>query len=313
MQRFILHLFATAVIMMAVPGAQAQQQSLYTQFQFNKLAINPAYAGSRDATSITALYRHQWAGISGAPRTASINVHSPLRNKQFAVGLQLVNDRVGVTNATGLFADYAYRMPVGSNGKFSLGLEAGITHYDVSLTDALSQDPDDPNLQSDFTKWLPNVGAGAYYSSDRFFAGISVPRLIQNRLMPEGMESAAAAQARHYYAMAGYFFKLSSVVKLRPSVLAKYVQDAPFQAEINGSLLFVDKLWIGASYRTDASVDFNLQYDVTPQLRLGYAYDYVLGQLGDQTSGSHELFVGFDFDFDHARIVTPRNVGVKPF
>ena len=309
---FIALLALVLLALADITSVQAQQEPLYTQFQFNKLAINPAYAGSRGATSFTSLYRHQWQGISDAPRTLSFNVHSALRNPKYALGVQVINDRLGVTNNTGIMVDYAYRLPLGSAAKstLSFGLEAGVNYYNVALTEAIIHDSGDPNLQANFQKWLPNMGFGMYFSSPRAFAGLSVPRLIQNNLVPDGVVAPIQSkQFRHFYAMGGYVFDLGEFVKFRPSALLKYVQNTPLQAELNGSFLFIDRMWVGGSYRTDGSVDANLEVNITHQLRIGYAYDFVVGELGNYTTGSHELLIGFDLDFERDRMETPRNMG----
>lgn len=280
---------------------------------FNQLAFNPAYAGSRNATSFTALYRHQWQGIEGAPKTVSFNMHTPLQNKRIALGFQLTNDRIGITNTTGIFGDYAYRIPMGG-GYFSMGVQAGVHFYNMSLVDAVSFNPADGALSSNFQKWLPNFGAGLYYYNSNMFVGVSAPRLIENSLAPKNMTAGEdAEQRRHYFATAGYMITFTENVKFRPSIMLKYADQTPFQADINGSLLFAEKLWIGAAYRTNSSYNFNVEWNLTEQLRLGYAYDFVLGKLGEQTFGTHEILLGYDLDFNRDKIITPRTISPRYF
>lgn len=282
---------------------------MYTQFQFNKLAFNPAYAGSREVMSFTALYRHQWAGIEGAPSTISFNLHTPLRDKDYAVGFQVINDRSGVTHTTSVYGDYAYRMPIG-NGRLSMGVHAGATFHRVGLTAINFFDPADPAVQGDLARWLPNVGLGLYYKTDMFFAGLSVPQLIQNTLSPDHLTGVSAKQSRHYYAMVGQVINLgeSGNFKLRPSALLKYVESGPVQADLNLSLLMMERFWLGSSYRTDETIAFNMEVNISGQLRLGYAYDLPMGILGEYTSGTHEILLGFDLDFSGNSAISPRRL-----
>jgi len=304
------------LLLLFVPLAvSAQQEAMYTQYMFNKLLINPGYAGSRAATSITALYRDQWTGFDGAPRTATLSAHGHLRNPKIALGLTVINDRLGISNQTGIYGTYAYRAPIGK-GRLSIGVQGGIDHMEISLSSATHIDAGDPTLAADISRIVPNVGAGVYYQSKRFYAGVSAQRLIENKWngnIAETAEAALEGQVRHGYAMVGGMIRLTQGLEFRPAVLVKYVANAPVQADFNASFLFVERVWAGVSYRTNASVDFMMEYQVNRQLRIGYAYDHQLGALGLHTNGSHEVLLGIDLDFSKTRIVTPRQMGPRYF
>lgn len=311
MQRFLFTVLAAA----AALSASAQQEAMYTQYMFNKLLINPGYAGSRAATSVTALYRDQWTGFEGAPSTATVSVHGHLRNPNIALGLTVINDRLGITENTGVYAVYAYRLPLGK-GRLSFGVQGGFDHLRMGLSTAVSIDAGDPSLAADFSALAPNAGAGVYFQSERFYAGVSAQRLIENKISDTDIvdaDDAFSHQSRHAYAMVGGMIRLSEIVEFRPSALVKMVANAPVQADINASFLFVERVWAGVSYRTNASVDFMAEYQVNRQLRVGYAYDIQTSAVGPYTQGSHEVMVGIDLDFSKTRIVTPRQMGPRYF
>ena len=281
-------------LMLDSERATAQQDAEYTQYMFNSLVLNPAYAGSRDALSATAIYRHQWAGMDGAPRTLSLGGHSPIGDR-VGVGLFLENDRIGVHNRFSLFGSYAYKIPVAADGNLSLGLQAGILSYASNWANLPNiQDPTDPNFQGQQSKLLPNFGIGAYYYTDRYYVGLSVPHLLANNLDDI---SPQAKQYMHYFLTGGMVFDINSDLKLKPSILIKHVPSlSPLEADLNVSLLFRDALWVGMGYRTADALLFLLEYQFPTGLRIGYSYDLTLTKLSGFNSGSHEIMLGIDLD-----------------
>ncbi|MBI1192382.1 MAG: type IX secretion system membrane protein PorP/SprF [Bacteroidetes bacterium] len=295
------------VVLVTQAGVQAQGDALYTQYQFNKLAINPAYAGSRDAFSVTAVYRDQWRGIDGAPKTASLAMHAPVGSR-IGLGLHLVDDRLGVVEETGAWGSFAFRIPAGS-GQFALGLNGGAALYRTSLAGAFIGDNNDPVLSADQQLWLPNVGFGLYYHSERYYVGLAAPRLLDNDLRETSTALSGAQsgrQVRHFNAMTGFVFDLGENAKLRPAALLRYQENSPVQTEFNLSALLVERLWIGAGYRSGGSLDSYLEFNVTPMLRLGYSYDWVVNELGGQTGGSHEFLLGIDLPGKRDAASSPR-------
>ena len=311
-------IFFSVILIIVGYVAFAQQDPQYTMYMFNQMAVNPAYAGSRECLSATAHYRTQWTGIDGAPRTLSFGIHSPLSNERIALGLQVVNDRLGVTNSTNISGIFAYRLPVTAKSKLSIGLQATITNYLNNLANATTTSGGDPVFNTNTNLLLPNFGAGAYWYSQKGYIGITVPHLIDNHLEDKSnttINSVAAQQFRHLFAMAGYLFKLSDVVKLKPSVMLKYAPKSPVETDLNASFLLYDALWLGASWRSDVSslrdhltesVDFMAIYEINQMMRIGLAYDLTTTKLSGYNYGTYELMLGYDFNRKMDRMLTPR-------
>ena len=284
--------------------ATAQQQAMYTQYMFNGLALNPAYAGSHDALSLTGLARIQWVGIEGAPNTQTFAAHSPIADRS-SVGLFLIHDNIGVTNQYGIYSSYAYRIPMGK-GALSMGLQVGFNNYSINLNQVSTKLQDQNFSVSDGGGLLPNFGAGLFYSSERFYVGASVPHIRNNELFQDNVESFNARQFRHYFLTAGYVFDVGPSLKLKPNFLVKAVQGAPVEYDINANLLIKEVLWVGASYRTNDAMSFLIEMLLSPQLRLGYAYDYTTTELQEFNTGSHELMLNYRFAFDKSKVLSPR-------
>ena len=308
-----------AVGMLLSLGAYAQQDPHFTMYMFNKQVLNPAYVGSKEVTTINALYRNQWVGWGeGKPQTINAGIHSPIDGKtdfkKVALGLFAYNDNIGVSNTLGIYGQYAYRMPLSENVILSLGIQAGVANYRNNLTELNPIDGGDNVLATDIqSSWLPNVGLGAYLYSDKFYVGLSVPRLVQNQLDKDDVPTTGdmvARQYRHYFGMAGYVFPVSDNVKLKPNIMVKHVGSdelgTPFDADFNMTAYFYDRVAIGASYRLADAVSGILELQITKSLRAGYAYDYTLSEIGNFNSGSHEIMIGYDFGEKLKAFTTPR-------
>lgn len=293
----------------SINKAQAQYEPMFTQYMFNEMFINPAYAGSRDNISATLLYRNQWVGIEGAPKTQTFSIHAPLNHKKLGIGLTVLNEEIGVTHQLSFFGNYAYRIQTGS-GFFSIGLQAGLISHQEKLAEINAHDQGDPSFSSNTPRLLlPNAGLGLYYYSDKYYVGLSVPRFIQNNVdMAGGLQVTNRANFKnfHYYLTGAYVFTAADNVKIKPSLMIKTVQGAPVEADVNLNVLFHNIFWIGASYRTGDAIALLTQLQLTRQFRLGYSYDYTLTKLGSFNSGSHEITLGFDFNFSKSKVVTPR-------
>ncbi len=286
------------------PSAYAQQRMMFTQYMFNGLAINPAYAGSQESLDLTALAREQWIGLEGAPSSQTFSAHAPLRNKKIALGFLLTRDQIGVSSQTGLYGIYAYRIKL-KEGTLSAGLQVGFDSYRTSLSQVLTEVVNDQHFSRDDAQaFLPNVGTGVYYSTKRFYAGISAPYLLNN-LYP-GSEQSQARQFRHWFASAGYVLDLSRELKLKPNVLVKAVQGAPVEIDINANLFIRELLGIGMSYRSFNALSWFIELQATPKFRIGYAYDMTVSPLRQVNSGSHELMLNYRLSFQKSKIITPR-------
>lgn len=314
-------------IVLIVPGlvALAQQDPHFTMYMFNQQMINPAYAGARNALSLNGLYRKQWVSMDGAPETFNVGVHTPGDvNADFsraAFGGLIFNDRIGVTNQTGVYFQYAYRVPFDEKGSrfLSMGLQAGFITYTANFSRLNPRDgfPQDGSINQDITnRFLPNVGFGAYLMDARYYLGFSIPHLLQNQYDRNAIINAAtndvARQLRHYFLMGGYVFDLGTSVKMRPHIIAKYVYNpgkditVPFDADFNLSLIYNDRFLVGASYRLQDAFSAILEMQVTRNLRMGYAYDYTLSELNNYHNGTHEIMIGYDFSQAIKAFATPR-------
>ena len=322
-----------SVLLFLFTASQAQQEPQYSQFMFNKLPINAAYTGGKDVLSIRALYRNQWVKIPGHPQTASISVHSPFRNEDLAGGLVIVHDRLGVTEQTWISGTYAYRIPMDNsqNMRLSFGINAGMLLYTSALTTLVANDLDDPSLNENVKRVLPDVGAGVYLDGNNFYVGASIPNFISSDLFNkgsvqvdfEGNQMSNARRFSHVAIMAGGVIPVGTgeALKIRPQMLFKHVLSgsdyaSPYSIDFNLSLMLMDRVNIGGTYRTTLgkndglengdSFDALLEFWPTKQLMIGYAYDFTISGLSDHAGGSHEIVLGFDFNFKKKKVLTPR-------
>ena len=285
--------------------AQAQQRMMFTQYMFNGLAINPAYAGSQDALDLTLLAREQWIGLDGAPSTQTFSAHTSLPNTKASVGLLLTRDQIGVDTQTGVYGVYAYRIKL-AKGSLSAGLQGGFDFYRTGFSQVRLENDDDQHFsQGDAQAFLPNFGAGLYYHTKKFYAGFSAPYLLNN-LYPNHQETSQARQYRHWFASAGYVLELNRDLKLKPNVLVKAVQGAPVEVDLNANLLIKETLWVGMSYRSFDALSWLVEFQFTPKLRAGYAYDMTVSPLRQVNNGSHELMLNYRLSFQKSKIITPR-------
>lgn len=286
---------------------QAQQDPQYSQYMFNGLLLNPAYAGSRELWSATALGRYQWTGIEGAPRTATLSLNGISANERSGFGFSLTEDRLGITSQTITNLMYAYRMSLGP-GTLSLGIQGGINLFQNRWSDAVTVDPDQGVPMVNSTALLPLAGTGAYYYGERFYLGFSVPNLIENKYKnPNSVGGdVASRQRRHYFSTAGVVIPIGSSLDFKPSVLMKLTESAPVEFDFNAAILYKNMFWVGASYRTGDALVFMAEYVHNNTFRIGYAYDRTLTELSTVNNGSHELMLGIDFGFAKSRIKTPR-------
>ena len=298
-----------AILFLSAAQVKAQYEPHFTQYMFNEMFINPAYAGARECISATGLYRKQWVGIDGAPVTETVSIHSPFFDNKMGIGLAVVNEKIGVTKNTGFNASYAYRMPL-SKGKLSLGLQIGAVNHYEELSKLTTVQSGDAQFANNTPKLLlPNAGFGAFYYTQKFYAGLSIPRLILNTVDAASIKKVtnkASVKDWHYYITAGYIAKVSDNVKLKPTIMIKEVVGSPMQFDASLNALFVDVFWVGAAYRTGDAVSAIAGIQITKQFRLGYAYDYTLSKLKKYNTGTHEITLGFDFSFDKSKIANPR-------
>ncbi|WP_143310581.1 PorP/SprF family type IX secretion system membrane protein [Chitinophaga vietnamensis] len=287
----------------------AQQDAMFTQYMFNPLAVNPAYAGSRNVLSLTALYRDQWVGLKGAPKTFTFSADMPTWNNKLGLGIMAFNDQIGVTKSTGFFGVYTYRIRFSNSGTLAIGLQGGVTNYKADLTQVSLIDQNDHVFANNINSFLPTFGAGVYYNTDKFYVGFSAPNIIKSYLRKDVYlysSELIAQKFEHMFFMAGYVFDMNNDVKLKPSFLVKYVKGAPIQADINAQVWLKDVVSLGGSYRTDKSGALLTEIQCTPQFRLGYSYDFSNKSLAAYNRGSHEIMLRYEFGFEKGKILSPR-------
>ena len=300
-KRYIKYLLFVAAFL-GCASANAQQDPQFTQYMYNMSVINPAYAtDSEGVINLGGLYRTQWVGAVGAPKTATFFAHSPIA-KNVETGLSFVNDAIGdVVKENSIYADFAYVIPVSQTAKISLGVKGGVTFFDADFTGFQYTDAQtDPLFEQQKTKTFPNVGAGAYYFTDHYYIGLSAPNLLETKHI--GNKSAnnirtTGVEEIHYFLTGGYVFDLNPNLKFKPAFMAKGVSGAPLSFDLTANVLVNNFIEGGIGYRFDDSVSGLVNVYITPSLRIGYAYDYTLSHLKQYNSGTHEIFLLFDLDF----------------
>jgi len=297
-----------AVLLLTV-SIKAQQDPQYTQYMYNMNIVNPAYAGSLDYLSVNFLARSQWVGIDGAPKTLTLGIHSPV-GRRVGLGLSVIVDKLGPVQEQNLYGDFSYTLPVSEKGKLAFGLKAGFTFFKADLNAIvpyLTEANDALFIDNNINKALPNFGVGAFYYTDKFYVGLSIPNLLETlHFERSGGQVTKATEVKHYFLTSGYVFKLTNNIKFKPSTMVKVVSGAPLSIDVSGNFLFNDKFEIGLSHRLNESVSALINIRAKDNLRIGYAYDYTITDLGAFNSGSHEVFLLFNFDFEKDNIKSPR-------
>jgi len=296
---------AAGFVLIACTGS-AQQDPLFSQYMFNTLAFNPAYAGSADVFTVMALSRHQWVGFEGAPSTQTLLAHSPLPMENMALGLSLLTDKVGPTRQTSAYADYAYRIRTSADTRLAFGLKGGVNLYQGDIAALTSVDPDNASVNIK-GKVLPNFGFGLFWHGPRYYAGVSVPKLLENEIdVTDGAALVTDSEVRHYFLMGGYVLDIDRQLKFKPSMMLRLVQGAPLSLDLNANFLLRDRIWFGAMYRLGDSFGLLGQYQVNDQFRIGYAFDLTTSRLGAYNAGTHEIMLNYDLRFVKGRTISPR-------
>ena len=293
------------VLMLTGATSFAQQDAQFTQYMYNTISINPAYAGSRGAMSIFGLYRTQWVGLDGAPKTATVSMNTPINDSKLGVGLSFLSDEIGPTKERAISADISYTVPVSENYKLSFGIKATGNFFSLDAAMLNPAQQMDPTLQN-VSKVSPNIGAGLYLHSDHGYVGLSVPNFIENKKEYDVNRGSIYTEEMNYYLIAGYVFDLSPNLKFKPALLSKVVVGAPLQADVSANFMLFDKLVLGAAYRWDAAFSAMAGFQVTDGLYIGYGYDHETTNLQTYNSGSHEIFLRFEFFNNYNKLISPR-------
>lgn len=310
MKKLVLSL---ALTLATVVGLRAQQDAQYTQYMYNTITVNPAYAGSRGVLSIAGLHRSQWIGLDGAPRTQTLNVHSPV-SERVGLGLSIVNDEIGNGTSQETFFDgvFSYTIPLSRERKLSFGVKAGghLLNIDFNKLANYNQEAAGTGLVNIDQKFSPNFGAGVYYHTNAFYVGLSVPNFLTTQHFDDSESSASflAEERLNFYLITAYVFDLNQRLKFKPALLTKAVSGAPLQVDVSANFLLNDKFTLGAAYRWDAAVSALFGFQISEKFLIGLAYDRETTELGSQrfNDGSFEVLLRYEFLSRNRRAITPR-------
>lgn len=300
--------YIIAIVLFSCTIGIAQQLPQFTQYMYNTISVNPAYAGSREALSIVGLHRSQWVGFKGGPITQTLSIHTPLRKNRIGLGLSFIEDDLGPQNFSYLYADFSYTIPTGNDSKLAFGLKGGFTGFSFDTDFRL--DPDNINDQLIYgveDRWSPNIGAGVYWHSNTWYLGLSAPRILNSDY--NKAKEYEALERISYYFTGGYVFNFSEKLKFKPAFLVKATNGAPVSYDLTANFLFNEKLWLGGSYRINektAAIGGIVDFQISRQLRIGYAYEKPISDIARYTTGTHEVLLMYEFKFLSAKLKSPR-------
>lgn len=301
-------LVSAAITVISLP-ARAQQEVMVSQYMFNQLLINPAYAGSHAYASGSLLHREQWMNVPGAPATSIAALDGPFMGQKMGLGFTLVHDQIGISRDMEIAGHYSYKLRTGQHSTLAFGLKAGLSLYSARMSELTYWDANDVLYQGDISNAvLGKFGFGVYWHDDISWIGISVPTLYA----ADGSISTAGSSAydhyytQHYYLYTGRVFDISEDIDLKPSILVKYEPHAPMEGDVNLNALYKERFWLGVGYRTGDAIVGMVEYQINPHLRIGYAYDATVSRLAPYSGGSHEIMLGIDLGKELIRIKTPR-------
>ncbi|TXE07398.1 type IX secretion system membrane protein PorP/SprF [Gelidibacter salicanalis] len=283
---------------------QAQQDSQYTQYMYNTVSVNPAYAGSRGSLSMMGIYRNQWAGLDGAPETLNFTLHSPIGVRGVGLGLGFVSDKIGPSDESMVTADFSYTLNLAQDVKLSFGLKGGVSIWNLNPDKLNIFNPNDYNLRRE-NNTSPVIGTGMYLYTQKWYVGLSSPNILQTEHYDD-VQVSTATEKTHIYLMGGYVFDINPNLKLKPAFMAKAVVGAPLAIDVSANALMYDTVTFGLGYRVDAAVSAMAGFQISEQIMMGYAYDYDTTEFGNYNNGSHEIFLRFELGTRLRAKVNPR-------
>lgn len=299
------------VLLLATITSYAQQDAQFTQYMYNTINVNPAYAGSRETMSIFALHRTQWVGLDGAPVTNAASINTPINGSNLGLGVSVVNDRIGPSDENNIAVDLSYTIHTSDRFKLSFGVKGTANLLNIDFNKLNQYDKNDFVFETNIdNKFSPNIGAGVYLHSDNSYIGLSVPQLLEtkhfDRYAGAGSNSHVAKENMNLYLIAGHVFDLSYNVKFKPALLTKYVQGAPLQVDVSGNFLINEKFTAGIAYRWSAALSAMVGFQATDSWFIGYGYDLETTRLGMYNSGSHEIFLRYELFNKYDKMISPR-------
>ena len=303
--------FIIFVLIITGISANAQQDAQFTQYMYNTININPAYAGSRGCLSVFGLHRTQWVGLDGAPVTNTLSINTPIDDTSIGLGLSVLNDRIGPSNETNVAGDFSYTIPTSENYQLSFGVKASINFLNVDFTRLNIFDNSDTRFANNVdNKFSPNIGAGLYLHSENTYVGLSVPNILETEHFDRSSGTPAnkfsAKDRMNYYLIAGHVFDLNENIKFKPAALAKIVTGAPLQVDVTANFMFNEKFVVGLAYRWSAALSALVGFQVNDSWYIGYGYDLETTRLAGYNSGSHEVFLRYELFNKYDKIVSPR-------
>jgi type IX secretion system PorP/SprF family membrane protein len=293
MKSFIKIIVLALVMVVSIPST-AQQLPQFTQYMYNTIAINPAYAGSRETLNVIGLHRSQWAGFVGGPTTQTLSIHAPLKHEKIGLGFSFINDELGFENFTYMYGDFSYTLQLNEVSKLAFGLKAGFTGFSVD-NELYTSNTNDQLISNIEDRWTPNIGAGVMYLWERGYLGLSAPRLINNNFAPDSEYK--ALERASYYFTGGYVFDIGFSTKFKPSFMLKATNGATISTDLSANFLFFEKLWLGAAYRfnnTNGAIGFMSDFQVLRDWRIGYTFELPTSEIRPYTNGTHEIILMFE-------------------
>ena len=295
----------TFLILFLINSIYAQQEAQYSQYMYNTISINPAYAGTRDVFSIMALHRSQWIGFEGAPTTSTFSINTPIPNTNLGIGVSAISDRIGPTEQNTFSADVSYTIRLNEKTKLSFGAKGSASFFSFDQYKVTPFQANDPKWKSMSSSLSPNFGVGLYLHANQYYLGVSIPNLMKSNFYNDN-EIAMNSQRMNYYIIGGYVFDVTDWIKFKPSIVSKVVSGAPVQLDLSGNVLFMNKFVIGAAYRLDAAVSALAGFQVSDALFIGYGYDFDTTSMSRYNSGTHEVFIRYELISKNDKIVSPR-------
>jgi hypothetical protein len=292
-------------LILCINSIYSQQEAQYSQYMYNTISVNPAYAGSRNVLSVLALHRSQWVGFDGAPTTSTFSINTPIPETNLGLGISAISDRIGPTEQNTFSGDISYTIRLNEKTNLSFGVKGTASFFSFDQYKVTPFQANDPKWKSLSSKMSPNFGVGTFLHSDQYYLGVSIPNIMESNYYNDN-DITINSQRMNYYLIGGYVFDVSNWIKFKPAVVSKIVSGAPVQLDLSGNVMFMDKLVLGAAYRWDAAVSGLAGFQVNDALFIGYSYDFDTTSLSKYNYGSHEVFIRYEFIFKKDKLVSPR-------